>query len=273
MSERRVVVCVSDHTGLTAATFARSLVARFDGLEASYLLRPFVDSQTKVDAVVTEVNNLAVTGLRPIVFSTLTDAVLWQRLREANALVLGLFEHFVDTLAEELHIEPGHTVGVAHSIRDTSLYQVRLDALDFSLTTDDGLGVRHYGSADLIVIGVSRAGKTPACVYMSMQYGLRAANYPLTMDELSGGSLPDSLQSYRPMLFALTIDPVRLHQIRQKRRPDSDYSSISRCTEEIGLAERLFRQEGIPTVDTTTHSIEEITSTIMEVKGLTSRLD
>lgn len=273
MSERRVVVCVSDHTGLTAATFARSLVARFDGLEASYLLRPFVDSQTKVDAVVTEVNNLAMTGLRPIVFSTLTDAVLWQRLREANALVLGLFEHFVDTLSEELHIEPGHTVGVAHSIRDTSLYQVRLDALDFSLTTDDGLGLRHYGSADLIVIGVSRAGKTPACIYMSMQYGLRAANYPLTMDELSGGSLPDSLQSYRPLLFGLTIDPVRLHQIRQKRRPDSDYSSISRCTEEIGLAERLFRQEGIPTVDTTTHSIEEITSTIMEVKGLTSRLD
>ena len=160
MTERRPVVCVSDHTGLTAATFAHSLVARFDGIEAAYLLRPFVDNREKVDAVVAEVDALAAKGPRPIVFSTLTDTALWQRLREADALVLGLFEHFVDTLAEELHLEPGHVVGAAHSIRDTSLYQVRLDALDFSLTTDDGLGIRHYGSADLIVIGVSRAGKT-----------------------------------------------------------------------------------------------------------------
>ena len=273
MTERRPVVCVSDHTGLTAATFAHSLVARFDGLEAAYLLRPFVDNREKVDAVVAEVDALAAKGPRPIVFSTLTDTALWQRLREANALVLGLFEHFVDTLAEELHLEPGHVVGAAHSIRDTSLYQVRLDALDFSLTTDDGLGIRHYGSADLIVIGVSHAGKTPASLYLSMQYGIRAANYPLTMDELSGGSLPESLRPYHRVLFGLTIDPVRLHQIRQKRRPDSDYSSLARCTQEVGLAERLFRQEGVPTVDTTTHSIEEITSTIMEVKGLTSRLD
>ena len=186
---------------------------------------------------------------------------------------MGLFEHFVDTLAEELHLEPGHVVGAAHSIRNTSLYQVRLDALDFSLTTDDGLGIRHYGSADLIVVGVSRAGKTPASLYMSMHYGIRAANYPLTIDELSTGALPESLRPYRALLFGLTIDPVRLHQIRQKRRRTATTRPIARCTEEVGLAERLFRQEGIPTVDTTTHSIEEITSTIMEVQGLTSRLD
>ncbi len=273
MAERRTVVCVSDHTGLTAATFAHSLVARFDDLEATYLLRPFVDNFEKVDAVVAEVDRLAEHGSRPIVFSTLTDAALWRRLRESRGLVLGLFEQFVDELAAELHLEPGHTVGAAHSIRDTSIYQRRLDALDFSLMTDDGLGTKHYGNADLVVIGVSRAGKTPTCVYMSMHYGIRAANYPLTSDELGEGTLPDVLRSHRDRLFGLTIDPVRLHQIRQKRRPDSAYASLTRCTEEIGLAERLFRQEGIPVTDTTAHSIEEITSTIMEMTGLTSRLD
>ncbi len=269
----RTVFCVSDHTGLTTATYAHSLVARFeDVVEAVYVMRPFADNMTKIDSVITEIDAIASRGVRPIVFATLTDETLRNRLNDADALVLGLFEHFVGRLADELGAEPTGTVGTYHSIGDTSAYQVRLDALDFTLMTDDGLGLRHYASADVIIVGVSRSGKTPSCLYLSMQYGLLAANYPLTLDELSSGALPDTLRPFRSKLFALTIDPVRLHQIRQKRRPDSEYSSIKMCTKEVSLAERLYRRESIPTADTTVQSIEEITSTIMEAMGQSSRL-
>ncbi len=269
----RTIFCVSDHTGLTAANYAHSAISRFENVDAVYVMRPFADDIDKIDAVVSEIDAVAATGPRPIVFTTLTDETLRERISEADALVLGLLEHFVELLAGELAEQPSKNVGTWHSISDTSTYQLRLDALDFTLMTDDGLGLRHYANADIIIVGVSRAGKTPTCLYLSMQYGLLAANYPVTIDELKAGSLPETLRPFRDRLFGLTIDPVRLHQIRQKRRPDSEYSSMRICTDEVSLAERLFRRESIPFTDSTVQSIEEITSTIMRTMGLDNRLN
>jgi len=269
----RTVYCVSDHTGITAEAFAHSLMTRFDGVPTHYVVRPFIDSPERVDTVVAEVAAAAVAGPRPIVFSTLSDPVLRDRLRDADALVLGLFDHFVAELSTELRRSPSVVVGSYHGIRDLAKYQLRLDAVDFTLATDDGLGLRHYGDADIILVGVSRVGKTPTSLYMAMHHGVNTANYPLTSEDLDRGTLPGALVAHRSHLFGLTIDPVRLHQIRQKRRPDSVYSSMAICTREVNQAEQLFRRERIPTVNTTTQSIEEITATIIGTAGLQSRLD
>lgn len=272
MTGPRLVFCVSDHTGITAEAFAHSLMTRFDDVATRYVVRPFTDSPERVDAVVAEVRAAADAGPRPVVFSTLTDPVLRSRLRGADALVLGLFDHFVDELSVELERAPSEAVGSYHGIRDLAKYQARLDAVDFTLATDDGLGLRHYGNADIILVGVSRVGKTPTSLYMAMHHGVNAANYPLTDEDLDGGTLPHVLREHREQLFGLTIDPVRLHQIRQKRRPDSDYSSLAVCTREVNQAEQLFKREGIATVNTTTQSIEEITATVIGAAALRSRL-
>jgi regulator of PEP synthase PpsR (kinase-PPPase family) len=272
MGHSRLVFCVSDHTGITAEVFARSLIARFEEVDVRYAVRSFVNNAERVDEVAAEIAEAGHRGEAPLVFSTLTDPDMRARLKQSGALVLGLFDHFVDELAEELDRPPSHDIGSYHGIRDLGKYQARLDAVDFSLATDDGLGTEQYAEADIILIGVSRAGKTPTSLYMAMHHGLCAANYPLTPEDLERTSLPPTLEPHRAKLFGLTIDPVRLHQIRQRRRPDSRYAELATCTKEVTRAEQIFRQERIPVTNSTAQSIEEMAATIMNSVGLRGRL-
>ncbi len=272
MPSVRTVFCVSDHTGVTAEVFAHSLMARFDDVPARYVVRSFVNNDERIAEVNAEIAKAVAAGDQPIVFSTVTDPVMRRRLRDSGALVLGLFDHFVDELAANLERQPSSIIGSYHGIRDLTKYQARLDAVDFSLATDDGVGLKSYDEADIVLVGVSRVGKTPTSLFMAMQHGLWSANYPLTGEELDDPALPPALRQHREKLFALTIDPVRLHQIRQKRRPDSMYAEISTCTREVTHAERMFQRERIPTTNTTTQSIEEIAATIMRQAELPGRL-
>ena len=270
MTVRRTVFCVSDHTGVTAEAFAHSLMSRFDDVDARYVVRSFASDAERVTSVVAEIRNAAEAGEKPVVFSTITNQAMRELLKGSGALVLGLFDYFIDELAAELGSSASAKVGSYHGIRDLAKYQTRLDAVDFSLATDDGLGTKSYGQADAILIGVSRVGKTPTSLFMAMHHGLFAANYPLADQDLDSSRLPGPLQDHRHKLFALTIDPVRLHQIRSKRRPDSTYAALAACTVEVSSAERLFRRERIPTTNTTTRSIEEIAATIVSFAGLTA---
>ncbi|MGI9585964.1 MAG: pyruvate, water dikinase regulatory protein [Acidimicrobiia bacterium] len=271
--KERTVFCVSDHTGVTAEVIAHSLVSQFDEIDVRYVTRPFVDDAAKVQALVVEINTEAARGGTPLVFSTIIDPELRAMLEQANGLVMGLFEQFVDTLAKEFDRQPSAAIGSYHSISNAVTYQLRLDAVEYALATDDGLGLEHYRSADVIVIGVSRVGKTPTCLYLAMQYGIRAANFPLTPDMLEDRVLPEVLHAHTDRLFGLTIDPVQLFQIRRKRRPDTSYASLERCAEEVEISEWLFRTKRIPSLNTTVRSIEEITATIIDSGDLARRLD
>lgn len=268
----RPVFCVSDHTGVTAEVLAHSLAARFEGLDARYETRPFVDDTPKVEALVQEIDRAAENGPSPIVFSTIIDVELRSVLERANAVVIGFFEPFIDLLSAELGVEPTTAIGRYHGISDAGVYQVRLDAVEYALATDDGLGLEHYAAADVIVTGVSRVGKTPTCLYLAMQYGIRAANFPLTSEILDERRLTGVLEDHLDRLFGLTIAPVQLCQIRQKRRPDSSYASLERCASEIEIAEWIFRSKRVPVLDTTVRSIEEISATIIERSNLKRRL-
>jgi len=136
------------------------------------------------------------------------------------------------------------------------------------MSTDDGMETDHYGKADIILIGVSRCGKTPTSLYLALQYGFFTSNYPLTEGDLNNKELPAVLQQYRQKVFGLTIDPFRLMQIRQERYGGQSYSSANACQAEVAQAEAIFRQAQLGFVNTTRMSIEEISATIIQSTGL-----
>jgi len=267
----RTVFFVSDQTGVTAETLGHSLMTQFEGQEFRPVTLPFVSSPDKAEEAVRRINRAAEQGLRPIVFSTLVQDDLREILMGANALFLDLFSTFVGPLERELDARSTHRAGRAHGMADLAAYTTRIEATNFSLANDDGSG-GDYAHADVVLIGVSRVGKTPTCVYMALQYGVFAANYPLTEDDLEAGRLPPRLEPYRAKLFALTIRPERLQQIRNERRPDSRYASRQQVLYELRAAEALFSRYALPWLDTTECSIEEIASRILNTSGIERRL-
>jgi regulator of PEP synthase PpsR (kinase-PPPase family) len=193
-------------------------------------------------------------------------------VKRANCLFLDFFDAFLGPLEQELGQPSSHALGRAHGMSDLAAYTARINATNFALANDDGSQTREYERADVILIGVSRSGKTPTCVYMALQYGVFAANYPLTEDDLEHGRLPEAIAPYRRKLYGLTIRPDRLQQIRQERRPDSRYASAQQCAFEVRAAERLFERFAIPSLETAGTSIEEIASRVLERMGIARRV-
>ncbi|WP_022798387.1 pyruvate, water dikinase regulatory protein [Thermus islandicus] len=266
---QRAVFIVSDHTGITASEVARSLLAHFEEVAFAYRLRPFCDNEAKVQAVVLEIlEAYRAQGARPIVFSTLTEARLFALLEATPALVFDLFRPYLKALEAELGVEPKPRVGRVHSVGDLSAYLRRMEAVEFALAADDGLGVERYPEAEAILVGVSRVGKTPTSLFLALHYQVRAANYPLAEDDFLRSELPKPIQPFRAKLFGLTIDPFRLHQIRTARKPGSRYASLEQCRYEVARAEALFKAHGIPYLDTTHASVEEIATAILQRLGL-----
>jgi regulator of PEP synthase PpsR (kinase-PPPase family) len=264
----RTVFIVSDSTGITAETFCHSVLAQFDEVEFRPVRMPFIDNLAKAEDVVARIDRTArETGLRPIVFSTLVDPDIQTRVRQANGLFLDLFGTFVGQIEQSLGLKSSHAIGRSHTPVDSQKYQARIDAINFSLSHDDGQFVSQLGEAEVILVGVSRCGKTPTSLYLAMQYAIKAANFPLTPDDFERGSLPKTLAPHRGKLFGLSIDPERLAQVRNERRPNSQYAALAQCRYEVAEAERMMRRERISWLSTTTKSIEEIATTVMhEVK-------
>ena len=272
MSERAVFF-LSDQTGVTAETLGHSLLTQFDGQSFRQVTLPFIDTEDKAREAVRRIDEYAESdAARPIVFSTLVKDELRDIVREAQGLHLDIFDVFLEPLEEELQQKSTHEAGRAHGMSDIESYMKRIEATNFALANDDGGRTRNYDNADVILVGVSRSGKTPTCLYLALQYGVYAANFPLTDDELDSSSLPPALMGQVDKLFGLTIAPTRLQQIRKERRPLGKYASAQQVRYELREAEKLFKKFGIPFVDTTEFSIEEISSRILESKGVERRV-
>ena len=272
MAGPRPVFYVSDRTGITVETLGHTLLTQFEGTSFEILTLPYVDTPEKARAAAARIEDAGRRrGVRPIVFSTLVDPAVRRIVLGCDALGIDFFEAFIGPLERELQTRSTEAVGRTHGLSDPDRYGVRMDAVNFALGTDDGIAVQEYAQADVIVTGVSRSGKTPTCLYLALQFGIRAANYPVTEEELDVLRLPAALVPHRARLFGLTIDPQRLHQIRSARRPDSRYASLRQCQYEVGQVEALYRKEGIPHVNTTRQSVEEIATHIVHEAGLLRR--
>src|SRR5688572_15450189 len=262
MTQRRTVFFVSDGTGITAQMLGHSLLTQFEGVEFDQVTLPFVDSTEKAEECLTRIAAEGNNG-QPIVFSTLVNSNLREVLRQSNALFIDFFESFIDPLEAGLGVKSSHTIGRSHSAMDKKEYQQRIEAINFAMAHDDGASHRELGQADVILIGVSRSGKTPTSLYMALQFGVKAANYPLIPEDFHRGKLPEALREQKARLYGLTIAPERLHEIRQERRPNSRYSDLDNCRFEIEEAEAMMRREGVHSINSTSKSIEEIATTIL----------
>jgi [pyruvate, water dikinase]-phosphate phosphotransferase / [pyruvate, water dikinase] kinase len=269
----RTVFFVSDQTGVTAETLGNSLLTQFDGVEFKPVTVPFVDTVDKAIQVARRINlSASQTGLRPIVFTSFVHDAVRAPLLGCEGLVLDFFEAFLAPLEAELNSKSSHTLGKAHGMQDTLSYNSRIDATNFAMDADDGHTTRHYNKADVILTGVSRSGKTPTCLYLALQYGIFAANYPLAEEDLETGRLPDTLDPFQEKLYGLTISPARLRQIRLERRSVGRYASAQQVSFELRSAEALYKRHNIPFIDTTHCSIEEIASTILNDTGVERRV-
>ncbi len=260
----RSVFFVSDGTGITAETFGNSILAQFD-LQPHRVRLPFVDSVDKAVQAVARIDHAArQEGRPPVVFITLVDPEVLDVIRGCNGLVMDMFTTFIEPLEVAFGLKSNHRIGQFSDVAKSERYHNRMDAINFALLHDDGQSSRNLALADVILVGVSRSGKTPTSLYLAMQHGVRAANYPLIPEDFARMSLPQDLLPHRSKLFGLSIAPERLSEIRNERRPGSHYASLDNCTEEVAEAERLMRRAGVRWLSSTNKSIEEIATTILQ---------
>lgn len=268
----RTVYFVSDGTGITAETFGHSVLSQFE-LHFRQIRLPFVDTLDKAREAVRHINDTCEReGARPIIFSTLVNAEMAGLVRKATGMHMDLIKTFVDPLEQELGVKSTHTIGRNHNITDSEEYKNRIEAINFSLAHDDGQTNKNLDNADVILVGVSRSGKTPTSLYLAMQYGIKAANYPLIPDDFERGKLPSGLLDFKHKIFGLTILPERLAVVRNERRPGSKYASLENCRYEVNEAESMMRRENIRWMSSTTKSIEEISATILQEIKVEKRL-
>ncbi|MEO6975222.1 MAG: pyruvate, water dikinase regulatory protein [Gallionella sp.] len=260
----RTIFFVSDGTGITAEVLGKGLLSQFEGINFRQVRFPFVDNLEKAAECLRRIHEVREqSGIRPLVVMTMMNPEINAMLRQAEALFLDLFEVFIAPLEKELGVKSAHTVGRSHGQAGHE-YINRIAAMNFALAHDDGVSDADLKNADVILVGVSRCGKTPTSLYLSMQFGLRAANYPLIPEDFERGHLPDTVLPFRDKLFGLTIAPEQLHKIRQERRPNSNYAALDTCRQEVASAERMMRREGIEWFDMTSKSIEEIAVQIIQ---------
>lgn len=261
----RTAFFISDGTGITVEVFGSAMLKQF-AIPIHQVRIPFVDTVDKAYQAVNQVNlAMQVDGVKPIVFSTLATPEVAKVLHDqCKALHFDMLNMIVDPLEKELGISSNHSVGRFADTVQSKSYQQRIEAINYSLEHDDGQSDRNLQMADVILVGVSRSGKTPTSIYLAMQYGVKAANYPLIPEDFERHTLPPALKTYRNKLFGLSIDPVRLSEIRNERRPGSHYANLDNCHAEVAAAEAMMRREGIRWLSTTTKSIEEIATTILQ---------
>ena len=269
---KRSVFMISDGTGITAESLGNSLLTQFDAIEFEKQTMPYVDSMKKATGVVEAINALYTTeSIKPLVFMTLLNPEISAYIKTAHACVIDLFSTFLAPLEDELKMKSSFTVGRTHGVANARSYDQRIEAVNFALAYDDGIKTRGYEKADIILIGVSRCGKTPTCLYMALQFGILAANYPFTDDDVTHFHLPESLTPHKNKLFGLTIDPQRLQHIRTERCPNSHYASPEQCRIEVSEIEAMYQKEKIPYINSTRYSIEEIATKILAIAGIKRR--
>lgn len=271
-ADTRAVFYISDSTGITVESIGRSVLAQFDNLNFSERTISFVDTGEKLQTAIAEINQAGAPA-RPLVFYTFSNEALSAQLKEnCTAFTLDCLAGFINPLASELGQDPSHVTSGRFSSRRGRDYQRRIDAVNFTLNNDDGISTRFYADADVILVGVSRSGKTPVSLYLALHYGVFTANYPLVDEDLLDDKLPAPLAKHQSKLYGLSVSPQRLAQIRAERRPGSRYADLNKCRQEVAAGRQIFTSNGIPYLDSTKQSVEELASKILSQARLTRYL-
>lgn len=271
--QSRDVFYVSDGTAITCETLGHTVLAQFP-FKANIQTFPFIESEEKLNELLKEIEfSFSASGAYPLVFFSMVIPEIKERLLQANAHFYDVLENLVASVEADLNLEAKPQLQRSHSVNKDSVgYFDRIAAVEYTLAHDDGISLRGLEEADIILLGVSRSGKTPTSLYMAMQFGLRVVNYPFIDEDIKRLQLLPSFEVFRHKLFGLTIDAERLTEIRGNRLADSEYASTEQCITELISVEALFRREAIPYINTSSMSVEEISTRILERTGLKRRL-
>ncbi|MEO1888517.1 MAG: pyruvate, water dikinase regulatory protein [Cycloclasticus sp.] len=268
----RTIFFVSDRTAMTAETLGNSLMTQFEDVERERHVVPFVDTQARAESLKQRINAAyTVNEGRPLVFSTFIDDDLREIVSQGDCIFYDLFNDYITRMELDLRQESSHELGKSHGRVDDNSYESRIRAVNYALVNDDGGRLDHYQDADVILVGVSRTGKTPTSLFLALQYGIFTANFPITDGDLDNCSLPRAIKPYKKKLFGLTIGAEQLSRIREERRPGSPYASLRTCQREVSQVEELFLLENVPFLNVTSISIEEIAAQIRSTKELDAK--
>lgn len=272
-NQSRDVFYVSDGTAITCETLGHVVLGQFPFIPNEKTF-PFVESQDKVADVVKEIEtSYQRNGVKPLVFFSIVVPDVREMLLEAPAYSYDVLESIVQKVQDDIQMAPKPKLQRSRSVgKDSDTYFDRIAAIEYTLAHDDGITLKGLEQADIILLGVSRSGKTPTSLYMAMQFGLRVVNYPFIAEDVKMMRLLPDFEIHRHKLFGLTIDPERLTEIRENRLSGSDYASTEQCKLELDTVEALFRREAIPYINTSSLSVEEITTRILEKAGMKRRL-
>jgi len=268
---RRNVFFVSDSTGITAETLGNSLLSQFQGEFVKHRV-PFVATAESARSLAADIDKANAGGEPPLVFMTVMAPEVRDIVMNTSAVTVDLVDQNLTILESTLNQTARRDRGLFHTIDDADRYRDRMSAVEFAIEHDDGESIKGLGLADVILVAPSRCGKTPTTMFMAVNYGVRAANVPLLEEDLLAQQLPEYLRAYQERIFGLISTPARLHHVREERRPNSPYASLQQCAFEIKTAETIFQAHAIPYLDTSTLSVEEISSRVIATLGLRSEL-
>ncbi|MDN3682906.1 pyruvate, water dikinase regulatory protein [Vibrio tapetis subsp. quintayensis] len=271
--EFRDVFYISDGTAITSETLGNAVLGQFP-LKINQTTLPFVENIDRANDVQKLINQSTEKyQQQPLVFYSIVIPEVKEIIEQSDALTYDVLNLLVTPLKSDLNLEPKPKLQRSHSIgKNNSEYMDRIAAIEYTLAHDDGISLNNLEQADIILLGVSRCGKTPTSLYLAMQFGIRAVNYPFIAEDMKRLRLPDAIEPFRYKVFGLTIESERLQTIRQERLADSDYASESQCDTEIEKVESMFRREAIPYLNTTSLSVEEISTRLLEMSGLKRKM-
>jgi regulator of PEP synthase PpsR (kinase-PPPase family) len=264
-SEVVPVFFLSDSTGISAETMGNALLIQFPNLRFERTLFPFISSVDEARAVVARLDEALDTSPRtPLVFTTAASDEVRLELRRTRCPLIDFFDLHMQQVEAILETPGERLAARLHGVGDIKRYNSRMQAIEYTIEHDDGQSVRSLNKADVILVAPSRCGKTPTAMYLALQHGLFVANYPIVEEDLEVTELPRPVRHLRERCFGLMTSPQRLSAVRQERRPGSQYASLEQCTFELRRTEAMFKRHRLPVVDSSTKSVEEISTMILQ---------
>jgi [pyruvate, water dikinase]-phosphate phosphotransferase / [pyruvate, water dikinase] kinase len=259
------VFFLSDSTGISAETMGNALLIQFPELRFERTVIPFISSVEEARRVVARLDAALDESARtPLVFTTAASDEVRLELSKSRCPMIDFFDLHMAKVESILDTRGVRLAARLHGVGDIKRYNSRMQAIEYTIEHDDGQSVRGLEKASVVLVAPSRCGKTPTAMYLALQHGLFVANYPIVEEDLDTHELPRPVRDLRDRCFGLMTTPARLSAVRQERRPNSQYASLEQCTFELRRTEAIFKAHDLPVVDTSTKSVEEISTIILQ---------
>ena len=266
MNEKYNVYLVSDSTGETLDRIFLSLKSQFENFEYEKKEFAFVRTEQQIDKIIKECNEVESSLILYTIVETKLAKYISNQSQKNNVPCFGILGNLILSFSKLLNQKAIHKPSAQHVLDED--YYKRIEAIQFTMSHDDGKRVDDINSADVILLGVSRTSKTPTAIYLANK-GFKTSNIPLVNEN----SIPQILKD-RPKIsciVGLSTEPERLVDIRKNRmsslkeNENKSYTDLEKIKKEVNDAKGTFRKYGWPTIDVTRKSVEETAASVIKI--------